>query len=130
MNEPSVRQAEFGPFLPVLILSAALAVLLGWQLTRAVRQYINALQIGERQTVLASQAADTERRLQAIMMDLLDLADKDASASAIVERYGIRFTPPPTGPAPTPPPRAPVRPPTNAPAALAPTPAPAAPAAP
>ena len=82
-------------------MALSLALFLGWQVTAAARQYIASLQLADQQAVLVGQAAQAESKLQAMMMDLLELAKTDADAQAIVGKYGIKFNPAPASALPT-----------------------------
>lgn len=96
-------------FLPTLMIGLSLLAMLSWQVLLGVRQYRAGLDVQDRQAMLMAQAGQAEEFLQALMMDLIELAKTDAAARDIVQRYNISFTPP---------------------AAAAPASAPAAPAAP
>ena len=43
--------------------------------------------------LLETEAAQAETRLQALMMEVLDLAKTDADAKEIVLKYNVKFTP-------------------------------------
>ena len=90
--------ARFTPFWPMCLLALSLAVFLGWQGTVAAQQYVAALRLADQQTLLAGQAAQAEGRLQAMMMDLLELSKTDPDARGIVNKYGITFNPAPSMP--------------------------------
>jgi hypothetical protein len=96
MNPHEENTALFTPFWPLCLMAVSLAAFLGWQVMTAARQYIAALRLADQQTLLAGQAAQAESKLQAMMMDLLELAKTDADAQAIVGKYGIKFNPAPT----------------------------------
>ena len=70
-----------GPYFILLLLAAA------------ARQYIALLRLGDQQTTLSAQAQQAEAKLQAMMMDLLELSGTDPDARAIVAKYGIKFNP-------------------------------------
>jgi hypothetical protein len=69
----------------------SLVIILGWQLTIGVQQYIDAIRMGEQQAVVAKQAAQTESKLQAMMTDLLLLSRTDEEAQKIVAKYNIKM---------------------------------------
>ena len=85
----------FTPFWPLCLLALSLGCFLGWQVTTTVQQYIGLVRLADQQSLLAGQAAQAESKLQAMMMDLLELAKTDADALAIVNKYNIKFNPAP-----------------------------------
>lgn len=94
-NEARVAPFQiFTPFLPLCLMALSLTLFLGWQVTVAVRQYITLLRLGDQQVALSEQAAQTEVKLQALIMDLLKLSKTDADAKTIVNKYGIKFNAP------------------------------------
>jgi len=93
MNNHEENTNIFTPFWPLCIMAASLALFLGWQVTAAVRQYIAFLRLADQQTVMAGQATQTESKLQAMTMDLLELSKTDTDARAIVSKYNIKFNP-------------------------------------
>lgn len=95
MNPREGNTTLFTPFWPLCMLTLSLAVFLGWQVMAAARQHIAALRLADQQTFLTGQAAQAESKLQAMMMDLLELSKSDPDARAIVSKYGIKFTPAP-----------------------------------
>jgi len=108
MNTREENAVVFTPFWPLCLLALSLAVFLGWQVMTAARQYIGLVRLSEQQIILAGQAVQAESKLQAVMIDLLDLAKDDADAREIVGKYGIKFNPAPTPPGmPLPQPRPP-----------------------
>jgi hypothetical protein len=94
MSNGTDHPPAFSAFWPICLLSVAFLIYLAWQLTVATQQLFAAVRMSEQQVVLATQAADAERKLQALMTDLILLANKDPDARAIKERYAIRYTPP------------------------------------
>ena len=84
----------FSPFWPICLLAASVLVFLIWQVVGAARQHESLVSLGRQQAALAGQAAQTETQLQSLMMDLLQLAEQDEEARAIVTKYNIRFNPP------------------------------------
>jgi len=93
MNQREETTGRFTPFWPLCLMAASLAVFLGWQVFMAVRQYIALQRVADQQTLLTGQAAQAETKLQAMTMDLLELAKTDADAKAIVVKYKIKFNP-------------------------------------
>ena len=96
MSSPEEDTTRFTPFWPLCLLALSLAAFLGWQVMAAAQQYIDSLRLADQQALLSGQAAQAEGKLQAMMMDLLELARTDAGARAIVTKYGIRFNPGPS----------------------------------
>ena len=95
MNTREENSALFTPFWPLCLMALSLAAFLGWQVMAAARQYIALVRLADQQTSMASQAVQAESKLQAMMMDLLEIAKTDADARAIVGKYGIKFNPAP-----------------------------------
>jgi hypothetical protein len=95
MNTPAENANLPTPFWPLCLLALSFLAFLGWQATTAAQQYIGLVRLADQQTVLAGQAAQAESKLQAMMMDLLELSRTDADARAIVGKYGIKFSPSP-----------------------------------
>jgi len=97
MNTREENTMLFTPFWPLCLMAVSLVCFLGWQVTTAAQQYIGLVRIADQQAIQAGQAAQAESKLQAMMMDLLELSRTDADAQAIVGKYGIKFNaaPPP-----------------------------------
>jgi hypothetical protein len=101
------RAEVFTPFWPLCLSAFSLAILLGWMVTQATRQRVDTIRLLDQQALVAQQAAQAEGKLQAMMMDLLELAKSDADAKALVTKYRITFkpnealAPPQVQPAPT-----------------------------
>ena len=91
MSSPEENTNLFTPFWPLCLMALSLACFMGWQVTAAARQYIGLVRLADQQTLQTGQAAQAESKLQAMMMDLLELAKTDADARAIVSKYGIKF---------------------------------------
>jgi hypothetical protein len=96
MNPQEEHATLFSPFWPLCLMALSLTAFLSWQVTVAAQQYIASLRLADQQALLAGQAAQAEGKLQAMMMDLLDLSKTDADARAIVSKYGIKFNPAPS----------------------------------
>lgn len=103
-TQESAPPATFSPFLPMALVTVSVLIFLGWQTAQSVRQHATLIRLSDRQELLASQAAQTENQLQALMMDLLQLAKTDEDARAIAAKYNIKFNPPQTAPGDTSPP--------------------------
>jgi len=93
MNPREESTTLFTPFWPLCLMAVSLATFLGWQVTISVQQYIGLVRLADQQTVLTQQAVQAESKLQAMMMDLLQLSKTDADARAIVGKYNIKFNP-------------------------------------
>jgi hypothetical protein len=81
-------------FWPLLLVSASVALFLGWQVTVAVQQRLYLRQVAGQQALLAGQAAQVEESFKTMMTDLIKLAATDAEAQAIVSKYRISINPP------------------------------------
>ena len=93
MNQREENTIHFTPFWPLFLMALSLAAFLGWQVLNAVRQYLDLVRLADQQTLLTGQAAQAETKLQAMMMDLLELSKTDAEAKTIVTKYNIKFNP-------------------------------------
>lgn len=93
MNTCEENTTRFTPFWPLCLMALSLVVFLGWQVTTAAQQYIGLVRLADQQTFQTGQAMQVEKKLQAMMMDLLDLSKTDAEARSIVAKYGIKFNP-------------------------------------
>ncbi|HAV12444.1 MAG TPA: hypothetical protein DCX06_02955 [Opitutae bacterium] len=77
-----------------LLLSSAVIILLAWQLSisRDVHAVLESAK--EQRAVIIEQAttnqAKTSQQLESFLSDLLMLADNDAQAAAVVQKYGIK----------------------------------------
>ncbi|MEI7899246.1 MAG: hypothetical protein WCK89_03270 [bacterium] len=91
MNTVESGHSTFSPFLPLCLLAVSLNIILGWQVTAGVQQYLGSLRLVDQQSVLANQAAQAESKLQGMMTDLLQLAKTDSEARAIVTKYRIKM---------------------------------------
>ncbi len=91
-NTPPVP--GFYTLFPVTLLALSLAAVMGWLVIQGVREYRGMMEMADQQRQLAARSADAEMRLQAMVLDLLALAETNADAAAIVERYAISYTPP------------------------------------
>lgn len=91
MNMSESIRSNYSPFWPLCLMALSLIIILGWQLTAGIQQYLGSLQMVDQQAVLANQAAQTESKLQSMMSDLLLLAKTDAEAQAIITKYRIKL---------------------------------------
>lgn len=101
MNQGQVNADRLTLLWPFCLVALSLAVLLAWQVSLSVRQYIGSLRVAEQHELLEEQAVQTEARFQAMVMDLITLSKADMDASKIVNRYGIQFNPSPSSDTPT-----------------------------
>lgn len=92
-NVPASAPA-FSPFWPIFFIALTMIAFLGWQLSIGIRQYLGGVRFSEQQDVMAAQAARVEANFQALMLDVIELAERDANVMAVVRNYNIRFTPP------------------------------------
>lgn len=102
MNPREEHTTLFTPFWPLCLLALSMAGFLGWQVTAAAQQHAALLRLADQQTVLSEQATQAAAKLQAMMMDLLELSQTDADAQAIVGKYNIKFNPAPAAAPPIP----------------------------
>jgi len=87
------RETVFTPFWPICMIAVSMAVFLSWQVISGARQYINLLRLADQQNALSGQAVQAESKLQAMMMDLLNLSKTDTDARTVVTKYGIKYNP-------------------------------------
>ena len=80
-------------FLPLVLLGCGFLVFLGWQVTRITRER-TALQdsLTQREPAIV-QAVETQKRLEKLVMDLLDVAKTNSEARRIVSQYNIQYNP-------------------------------------
>ena len=81
----------FSSFLPLCLLALSLIIILGWQMSMGIQQYMATIRLADQQAVMANQASQTESKLQAMMTDLLQLSKTDPEAKAIVTKYRIKL---------------------------------------
>lgn len=96
MSQGEMNADRFGSFWPLCLLALSVAVFMGWQTALSVRQYMASTRLADQQDLLEAQAVQTESKFQAIVMDLITLAKTDEDARNIVNKYGIKYNPPPT----------------------------------
>ncbi|MHA3771092.1 DUF948 domain-containing protein [Verrucomicrobiota bacterium sgz303538] len=93
--------------IPFALLAISFAVVLIYQIVNVSKQH-SAMQdtkkqlteiIQQRET-LVKQSTELQAKLQALVVDLLELSKKDDKAKAIVQKYGIQQTGAPGAPAP------------------------------
>lgn len=92
---PSSQQSvTFDVFLPVAILSLALAIILVWTLVVSSFEYAAANRQRDQLISAQVQANGVEQKVKSLMEGLLNLAETDSDAKAIAEKYQIRFNQP------------------------------------
>ncbi len=77
-------------FLPVLLLNVALLILLTWQVVLSVQTRSNTKSMVEQRQQLVTQSTALQGNLERLVNDLLELAETDSDARAVVEKYQIR----------------------------------------
>jgi uncharacterized protein YlxW (UPF0749 family) len=95
MNETSPEKPASAPerayhnFWPVCVLAATLLIVFVWQTSNAWKQqgFLKQQKQQRQELVVQSQAAQTA--LQRLMEDLLDLAQTDPEAKALVDKYKV-----------------------------------------
>jgi len=92
-HDTETTPPTFSSFWPIFFISLTIIVFLGWQVSIGVRQYLQGIRISEQQDLVAAQAARVEANFQALMMDVIDLAERSPDVQAVVQNYNIRFTP-------------------------------------
>lgn len=95
-------QSFMSPFIPVLLVSVAMIILLGYQLTIIFGQRSGLQKQIAQQTEVVTRAVQTQNELQRVVMELLALSETDADAKAIITKYKIASSTPPSAPAATP----------------------------
>jgi len=81
-----------------MLLALSLLLVLGWNVLQAWRQHQIGIRLIEQQAGVMKQAEATERRLQALLTELVTLSKTDAQAKALVDKYQIRYNQPPSPP--------------------------------
>ncbi|MDX6765497.1 MAG: hypothetical protein SFU85_01770 [Candidatus Methylacidiphilales bacterium] len=89
MSEYS-EESSFDAFLPLTLLSLALCLILGWQIFNAIQTRSAMTNQFQQRKQLVDQSAKVQSGLEAMINDLLTLADNDKDAKAIVDKYQIR----------------------------------------
>lgn len=93
----SRRGNQLSPMIPIAVIGASLIAMFTWQISGILSQsdlyretkarYAEALQKGEEPV---RQSKETQKKLQDILTDLLELAKTDEKAKAIQTKYGIQ----------------------------------------
>jgi len=80
--------------LSITVISVGLIIFFGWQYSQTSRLKNNLVTANEQRAVQFEQSnlvqTKTSEQLEAFLGDLLTLAETDAQAAALVERYNIR----------------------------------------
>jgi hypothetical protein len=88
------------PLIPILILTLAVLLLQVPEIISLERLHRQPRQAQMEQLERNAQATrETDARIESLLLQLVDLAKKDPDARAIVMKYGIQYTPPPSPPA-------------------------------
>lgn len=94
MNDQIQTEKSTNPFLPIVLVGISLICFLGPNYS-ALRDQQKALQgLKDQQLPIVDQSRQVQIRFQKMMMDLLQLAQTDKEAQAIVQKYGIAVQPP------------------------------------
>ncbi len=78
------------PFIPVLLLSISIVLLLIWQFIIAWNTRGNLRTQFEQRKPLVTQSELVQGNVQKLVNDLLDLSTTDADAKKVVDKYNIR----------------------------------------
>jgi outer membrane biosynthesis protein TonB len=93
-NTPEKPAYTFDAFVPIILISASLLILLVWNVAVLVRDVNNAMLVRTQQNVARAQAVGAEEQMKALMMELLGMAQADQDAKAITDKYQIRYNAP------------------------------------
>jgi len=80
---------------PVILIAASIIVLLGRDLLDATQQQAKLKQIIAQQEQGVIRSRQVAASFEKMMRDLLQMAQTDADAKAIIAKYGIAINPPP-----------------------------------
>lgn len=78
------------PFLPILLVAASIALLLVWQVKNISQQRTGLQSAIFQMQEPAKQSQQVQGSLQKLVVGLLDLAQSDQQAKAVVDKYGIK----------------------------------------
>ena len=95
MNEQIQAETKFNPFWSIALIAISLICILGQNLLTVREQKATLTQMVEQQKPTLEQSRQVQIRFQKMMVDLLQLAQTDKEAQALVAKYGIAITPPP-----------------------------------
>ncbi|MEM1158827.1 MAG: hypothetical protein AAF649_12160 [Verrucomicrobiota bacterium] len=91
---PVTQSAPASPFIPILMLSVAMLLLLIWQCVVAWQTRGNLRTQFEQRKPLVAEAQRVQSNVQKLVNDLLILSETDADAKKVVDKYQIRRNPP------------------------------------
>jgi hypothetical protein len=83
-------EPEFDSFLPITLIALSLCIVLGWQIFNALQTRKSWQAQYEQRKTLVEQSAKVQGGLEAMVNDLLALAEVDKEAKAVVDKYQIR----------------------------------------
>ena len=96
MSDDYQRRRTPGLFIPFILLAAAVLFSLLWQILTIQSQYAGSKAMKaqladaiQKRAPQVAQAVEIKNRLEALAIDLLQLAKTDPTAQAIVKRHGI-----------------------------------------
>jgi hypothetical protein len=86
-------------FLPLLLVELSLIIVLLWEVVIASQVRANGQRLRDQQTKIVEQSQQAQAGLEKLARDLIDVSQNDEDARAIVTKYNISVTAPPTAPA-------------------------------
>jgi len=95
-HETATAPAPASPFIPILMLSVALLLLLIWQCIAAWQTRGNLRTQFEQRKALVAQSELVQGNVQKLVNDLLILSEEDSDAKKVVDKYKIRRNAPAT----------------------------------
>ena len=95
-NSSSQNSNSASPFIPILLLSVAMVLLLLWQCLVAWNTGGNLRTQIEQRQPLVNQSQLVQTNVQKLINDLLILSETDADAKKIIDKYQIRRNTPAT----------------------------------
>ena len=92
-TESACEKQATDAFLPLFLFGCAFIVFLGWQVARITRER-SALQdtLTQRGTLVV-QSQETQKRLEKLVIDLIEVSKTSSEARRIVTQFNIQFTP-------------------------------------
>lgn len=97
-NNPSPQQTvTFSSFVPFVILSIGIGVVLVWTLVVTVQEYDGLRRQRDQLENAQFQAVGVEEKMKGLMEGLLTLAESDPDAKAIADKYQVRINQPQAG---------------------------------
>ena len=85
---------QTSPFIPLTLIGAAVIILMVWQLLLAWNTRSNLRTQFEQRKILVQQSEVVQGNVQSLISDLLNLAETDPQAKAIVTKYKIQRSAP------------------------------------